>query len=332
MFLSNRPTPPPAFAPQLNLSGMTFSHASHSAAFSANYSNTSDMSAPAKGGKSPFVSILAGAISGGIEICLTYPTEYVKTQLQLGNRYSGPMDCVRSTVQQYGVGGLYRGLSSLLVGSIPKAAVRFLGFEEFKKLLMDEDGRMTPGRNFMAGLGAGVTEALLVVCPMETIKVRLIHDQTQPNPQYRGLAHATRSIVAAEGLAGIYRGLAPTIVKQGSNQAIRFLVYNEMKKLLSTGDPDAVQPVHVSMISGAVAGGMSVLGNNPIDAVKSRMQGIGAKDLYKNSWDCAKHIYREAGVRGFYKGCTPRMARVVGDVAIVMTLYEQIAAQLEKVF
>lgn len=35
-----------------------------------------------------------------------------------------PGDCVRQTVRSHGVLGLYRGLSSLLYGSIPKAAVR----------------------------------------------------------------------------------------------------------------------------------------------------------------------------------------------------------------
>jgi hypothetical protein len=39
----------------------------------------------------------------------------------------------------------------------------------------------------------------LVVCPMETIKVKLINDQMKPDPQYKGLVHGIRSIVAAEG-------------------------------------------------------------------------------------------------------------------------------------
>jgi hypothetical protein len=34
----------------------------------------------------------------------------------------------------------------------------------------------------------------------------------------------------------------------------------------------------------------------------------------------------------YYKGCTPRFARVVADVAIVMTLYEQIGAVLDRLF
>ena len=33
--------------------------------------------------------IIAGGITGGIEICITYPTEYVKTQLQLDEKVMG---------------------------------------------------------------------------------------------------------------------------------------------------------------------------------------------------------------------------------------------------
>ena len=61
---------------------------------------------------------------------ITFPTEYVKTQLQLDERsatprYKGPIHCVKVTVNEHGVRGLYRGLSSLLYGSIPKASVRY---------------------------------------------------------------------------------------------------------------------------------------------------------------------------------------------------------------
>lgn len=68
---------------------------------------------------------------------ITYPTEFVKTQLQLDEssskggqprKYAGPVDCVKKTVQNKGFFGLYRGLSVLLYGSIPKSAVRLRDF------------------------------------------------------------------------------------------------------------------------------------------------------------------------------------------------------------
>jgi len=74
----------------------------------------------------------AGGMTGAIEVCITFPTEYVKTQLQLdekmgvNRRYKGIIDCVRVTVRERGVFGLYRGLSVLLYWAIPKSAVRSL--------------------------------------------------------------------------------------------------------------------------------------------------------------------------------------------------------------
>lgn len=40
--------------------------------------------APASG--TGLKGIIAGGITGGIEICITFPTEYVKTQLQLDEK------------------------------------------------------------------------------------------------------------------------------------------------------------------------------------------------------------------------------------------------------
>jgi len=279
--------------------------------------------------KNPIKAILAGGLAGGIEISITFPFEYVKTQLQLDSRFKSPMDCVRITMKERGFFGMYRGLSSLLIGSIPKAACRFWAYEQFRKNLQDENGKITRVNNFLAGLGAGVTEAIFVVCPMETIKVKMIHDQMQPVPKYKGLVHGIRTIVKNEGIGGVYKGLTTTILKQGSNQAIRFLTYDEVKKYLM-GEKKELTIVQ-SLIAGAVAGAASVAGNNPLDVVKSKMQGLESKK-YKHSWDCAVQIFKQDGFYGFYKGCTPRLGRVVADVAIVMTLYDQIVKFLDKLF
>lgn len=42
--------------------------------------------AAAAGGGTGLKGIVAGGITGGIEICITFPTEYVKTQLQLDEK------------------------------------------------------------------------------------------------------------------------------------------------------------------------------------------------------------------------------------------------------
>ncbi|KAF9896119.1 hypothetical protein BX616_008090, partial [Lobosporangium transversale] len=153
--------------------------------------------------KDPAVyTLTAGSIAGAIEATITYPTEFVKTQLQLqqGSKSSspvqksatapkGPIDILVSTVRTQGLTAIYRGLSAMVIGNTAKAGVRFFSFEQYKNLLKDSEGKTTGVRSVLAGLGAGMTEALFVVTPSETIKTKLIHDGNSANPQYRGLVH-----------------------------------------------------------------------------------------------------------------------------------------------
>lgn len=44
-------------------------------------------------------------------------------------------------------------------------------FEFLSNFAKDENGRLEPTKGLVCGLGAGVMEAIVVVCPMETIKV-----------------------------------------------------------------------------------------------------------------------------------------------------------------
>lgn len=278
--------------------------------------------------------IIAGGITGGIEICITYPTEYVKTQLQLDEKvgkYKGIVDCARQTVHERGVPGLYRGLSVLVYGSIPKSAVRFGSFEQFKRHAVDEKGNLSPGARLLCGLGAGVSEAILAVTPMETVKVKFIADQRSANPQFKGFFHGLRTIIAREGIAGTYQGVTATIMKQGSNQAIRFYVMETLKDWYREGDPRKPVPKLIVGTFGGIAGAASVLGNTPLDVVKTRMQSLDAAK-YKNTWDCAKRIMKEEGPRAFYKGTLPRMSRVCLDVAITFMIYDSFMELFNRIW
>lgn len=271
--------------------------------------------------------ILAGGITGGLEICITFPTEYVKTQLQLDERkgvqkrYTGPIDCVKVTVREHGVRGLYRGLSVLLYGSIPKSAVRFGAFEELKKHFQGADGVLDPHKRLLCGLGAGIAEAIFAVTPMETIKVKFINDQTSAKPHYRGFYHGVSQIIKEQGFRGVYQGLTPTIIKQGSNQAMRFFVMETLKDWYRGEDKNKKVPTLITGAFGAVAGAVSVFGNTPVDVVKTRLQGLDAHK-YKNTLDCAVQIWKHEGPRAFYKGTVPRLSRVTLDVAITFMIYD----------
>ena len=175
---------------------------------------------------------MAGGLTGGINILIVFPTEYIKTQLQLDvgrsvlrahhsrlvpgtmtplatvlsafkeKVYCGSLDVVEKTFKEQGVRGMYRGLQVLLAGTVPTYAVRFGVFDSLKAEMAGADGQLRPVSRMVCGLGAGVAEAALVVTWIETLKVRIISDQRRKVPRYRGLVHAA-SIIATQEVGNI---------------------------------------------------------------------------------------------------------------------------------
>ena len=79
-------------------------------------------------------------------------------------------------------------------------------------------------------------------------------------------------LIGISGIGGTYKGLSATIMKQGSNQAIRFFVMETLKDMYRKGDSSKPVPKLLTGAFGAIAGAASVFGNTPIDVVKTRMQ------------------------------------------------------------
>lgn len=286
-------------------------------------------------------NLLVGGVSGAVEATIMYPTEYVKTQVQLaqraaksggvGPRYTGIWDCAVKTVQERGPLGLYRGLSTLVIGSIPKAAVRFAAYQQLAQSLRDDSGKMSPQASIVAGLGAGCAEAIIAVTPVETIKTQLISDQNSKTPKYNGLVHGVRTMIAEEGIRGIYKGLLATILKQSMNQGARFTVYDAVIRLLKGSDPNKPMGVLETAVAGAVAGAFSVYITMPFDVVKTRMQQAKSGQ-YAGTFQCLAQTVREDGFMTLWKGTTPRLGRVMCSSTIIFTSYEYLMKALLKVY
>lgn len=141
---------------------------------------------------------------------------------------------------------LYKGLGAVVAGIVPKMAIRFSSFEAYKGLLADKTtGKVATSSVFLAGLGAGVTEAVAVVSPMECIKIRLQaqhHSMADPLdvPRYRNAAHAAYTIVREEGFATLYRGVTLTATRQATNQGI-FSRIRKSREITNVQQPSILQ-------------------------------------------------------------------------------------------
>lgn len=274
--------------------------------------------------KSPLLPLAAGCIAGGIEATVVWPMEFIKTQLQLhakGSKlpYSGMISGLTYTVKTSGFLSLYRGLAPTLIGSVPKAGIRFGLNSVIKDRLRNQNGELTMSRHFLAGLGAGVAEAIIIVAPVETVKTKCI----ELNESF---LNGLKYIIKNEGLGGIYQGATATALKQGSNMGLRFMWFNEYKRIMTKDGEIPMTPLK-NLLGGMTAGCFSTLGNNPFDVVKTRMQGTQASQ-YRSTIDCFKQILTKEGVTAFYAGVIPRLGRVVPGQGIIFMSFEAIQETL----
>ena len=224
----------------------------------------------------------------------------------------------------------------------PKMAVRFTSFEAFKSLLASPSGEISGTSVFLAGLGAGVTEAVSVVSPMEVVKIRLQGQRSvlategtvaTAAPAYRNAFHAVRTVAGNEGVGALYQGGALTALRQGTNQAVNFTVYTMVKDVALKLHPQRKElPSYQTGVIGLFSGAMGPLCNAPIDTIKTRMQqSTRSKDQsgLQKVVSIAASTLKNEGVRAFYKGLTPRIVRVAPGQAVSFTVYEFLKKKIQ---
>lgn len=280
-----------------------------------------------KKSKNPWVASLTGSVAGGLEALINWPSEVIKTELQMQSKanpvYTGYINCATTKIRTQGVVSLYRGLVPIVIGSMPKAGVRFGGNSFFRKnIFASADGNISRLGVLGAGISAGASEAILVVTPMETLKTRLINANLP-------FVSGTMDLLKKEGIRGIYKGVIPTVVKQSMNQGTRFLVYDELMKVILTASNKDHADAKEAVAAGIGAGIASVLVNQPVDVVKTRMQSIEATK-YKGFVDCMMKTVAQDGPTALYKGLIPRLARVVPGQGIIFGTYNALEPYVAK--
>ncbi|KAH8359357.1 hypothetical protein KR093_006128, partial [Drosophila rubida] len=269
-------------------------------------------------------AILAGGIAGGLEVFLTYPTTFIKRRLHRDpeqKMYDGTFDCIRKTIKTHGFFGLYRGVGIMLLSGIASVASRFGAFEFFYEELHDENGKISMLNILLSGLLAGATEAVIAGAPLETIKTKIINDMHRPHPRYYGLFHGISQILRREGIRGIYKGVSITVLRQGTNQAIRFFLMITQKEMYMGEEEKTPVPTPLVGIFGVISGAANVLGHTPFKLIKQRIDTIKSP-RYKQILDDAARSIAKFGPGNFFLTSVIQMIRVGVDVAVTFMVYE----------
>nr|XP_009934959.1 PREDICTED: mitochondrial carnitine/acylcarnitine carrier protein [Opisthocomus hoazin] len=175
--------------------------------------------------------------------------------------------------------------------------------------------RVTPTRNPWITLNRFFTHA-----------VRL---QTQPKPQpgqpplYSGTFDCFRKTLVGEGVRGLYRGMAAPIIGVTPMFAVCFFGFG-LGKRLQQRKPDDVLTYPQLFAAGMLSGVFTTAIMAPGERIKCllQIQAATGETKYSGSLDCAKQLYREAGIRGVYKGTVLTLMRDVPASGMYFMTYE----------
>jgi solute carrier family 25 carnitine/acylcarnitine transporter 20/29 len=226
---------------------------------------------------------LNGAVSGSVGVILSHPIDTIKSNVQDNKRVN------------LSLRSLYRGVVPAVTGVGFEKALVFGTYENSKKIL-DKYNSNERINIVISGLISGLS-ASIIVTPVERIKILRQTGANLSLQHFRPVA--------------LYQGLSATFTREVPGFGIYFSVYNHLKK--SHMDLDQTKeflPISAAFVYGGISGATAWAGIYPQDVIKTRMQAQVSQDKIRFT-QTVSQIYRDAGLRGFFRGFHLALFRAV---------------------
>ncbi|TMS23654.1 Far upstream element-binding protein 2 [Larimichthys crocea] len=250
---------------------------------------------------------IAGCLAGGTAQTAIYPMEVLKTRLTLRKtgQYSGIADCAKHIIQREGVTAFYKGYLPNMLSIVPYAGIDLAVYETLKFAWLNRNrGLADPGVMVLVGCGAvSSTCGQLASYPLALIRTRMQAQASvkgDPKPSMLALLH---NIVTQEGVAGLYRGISPNLLKVIPAVSVSYVVYEYTRIMLgvdieafpllrSTTRPQLFSLPPVSICP--LVSSMSDYGALPTNGVGAGMK----KDAFADAVQRARQIAAKIGGDG----------------------------------
>lgn len=183
---------------------------------------------------------------------------------------------------------------------------------------------------FVASALAGASTTALTN-PIWVLKTRMVSSDRGAQGAYPSMLAGARSILATEGISGLYRGLGVSLIGV-SHGAVQFAVYEPAKRWYRTrrhqkhGIQDTAPltteaTVALSSVAKLVAGAVTY----PYQVLRSRLQNYEADQRFgRGIRGVVARVWTEEGPRGFYRGLVPGVVRVMPATWVTFLVYENV--------
>ncbi|XP_072297453.1 mitochondrial adenyl nucleotide antiporter SLC25A24-like [Eucyclogobius newberryi] len=268
--------------------------------------------------------LMAGAFAGAVSRTGTAPLDRIKVFMQVHASKSNQIGLVgglRQMITEGGLKSLWRGNGVNVLKIAPETAIKFMAYEQYKKLLTSEGQKIETHFRFMAGSLAGAT-AQTTIYPMEVLKTRLTLRKTG---QYSGMVDCAKKILRNEGIKAFYKGYIPNLLGIIPYAGIDLAVYESLKNTWLSYHQDSTNPgILVLLGCGTISSTCGQLASYPLALVRTRMQAQATLDASDQQSMNAllKKIVAKDGFFGLYRGILPNFMKVIPAVSISYVVYE----------
>ncbi|RSH92051.1 Mitochondrial DNA replication protein yhm2 [Saitozyma podzolica] len=272
--------------------------------------------APAEKGFS-WSNIAVGATMNMFEVTtLGQPLEVLKTQMA-ANRSQTMAQAFSTVWSRGGVAGFYQGLIPWAwIEASTKGAVLIFTSAEIDKYSRKSLGVSPATAGMLGGIGGGIAQAYATMgfCTcMKTVEITR-HKQVETGAKPESTFKVFMDIYRREGIAGINKGVNAVALRQATNWGSRmgFARLAEMTLRKARGLKEGDRLAASDKILASSVGGALATWNQPIEVVRVEMQSAiksvdPTRPAKKTVLNTLSYIYRQNGIRGLYRGVTPRI-------------------------
>uniref|UniRef100_A0AAQ5X2V2 EF-hand domain-containing protein n=1 Tax=Amphiprion ocellaris TaxID=80972 RepID=A0AAQ5X2V2_AMPOC len=276
--------------------------------------------------------LVAGGGAGAVSRTCTAPLDRLKVMMQVYGSRTNNMCIMTGMMQMIKEGGmrsLWRGNGINVIKIAPESALKFMAYEQIKRLIGSDKETLSILERFIAGSLAGVI-AQSTIYPMEVLKTRLALRRTG---QYAGISDCAKQIFRREGLGAFYKGYIPNMLGIIPYAGIDLAVYETLKNsyLQQFGTNSSDPGVLVLLACGTVSSTCGQLASYPLALVRTRMQAQAAMEGSQQQVSMSalfRQILQTEGPTGLYRGLAPNFLKVIPAVSISYVVYEHLKTQL----
>ena len=288
---------------------------------------------------------MLGGLAGSGATAIVQPLDTLKVRQQLagegarGARGGSMLSAARGLVRAEGAGALYSGLSAAVLRQCTYTTARmgiFRTLSDWRSAEAHGGGPLPMLEKAGCGLAAGFCGAY-VGTPADLTLVRMQADALKPPAQRRGYTNvfnALGRVVKEEGVANLWKGSGPNVLRAMIVNVAHLATYDEAKQRLCRALKRPQSDFGVQFLASSVSGLAICVTSLPVDVVKTRMMNMrpdasGALP-YRSPLDCLVKTARVEGVGRLYSGFGSYFWRCAPHAMCTLLFAEMLTSQYRQ--